>query len=307
MSNQFLGEVQAITSTDNKSLVLSGDFRLLAFAGYGSAEVQWQTRQGYRQTGQTVIGYSVQPRGISITITTEQQISREDFWRNRSLLLEYFRPNRGTDDRGNELTLTLIMANGTRRAIKAYYNGGLELDGDEDNNFIINGSISLTCFNPIWYDPYAISVTPEPSSDVDLVFPIEFPIEFGLDGLAFITDDLAYEGTWRSYPKITLVGPYSSATLENTATGIAFQLGVAISEGESRIIELSEEGFSIVDQNGTSKFNELVSGANLVGFNIRPASELAVGTEQTLKTILVNGSEGISSTTYEYHNRYWGI
>lgn len=305
----YLGEIQTITTVDGKTLALTGDFKLQAFSGYGSAEVQWLTRQGYRQTGQTVYGYSAQPRTISITITSEGQPSREEYWRNRAVLLEYFRPNRGEDDRGNEMTITVIRKDddGSRRSIKAYYAGGLELDGDTDNNFIINGNVQMVCYNPIWYDPKSTTVTPDSSSDTDLVFPIEFPIEFGLDGLAFVTDDLAYEGTWRSYPKITLVGPYSSATLENTATGITFQLGVSIDEGESRIITLSEEGFSIVDQDGISRFNELVSGANLVGFNIRPSSELPADTEQTLKTTLVNGSEGISSVTYEYNTRYWGI
>lgn len=302
---QFLGEIQALTTADNQVLALTGSVYTQAFSGYGAPPVQWISRKGYLQAGQTAVGYSVDSRTISLTVTTERQVSREDFWLEREKLLNIFRPNRGLGI-GNELTLTLIRMDGSRRAIKCFYAGGLELDGDSENNFLINGNIQLVCFNPIWYDPTVISISPESDVDDNLVFPITFPIQFGLAGNVFFSGDLAYEGTWRSYPTISLTGAYTSATLENTGTGVTFQLGVAIGAGESRIITLSEEGFIIVDQAGVNRFNELVSGANLVGFNIRPNSEIESGTIQQLKATLVNGSAE-AGVTFEYTEKYFGI
>lgn len=305
MSIRRLGEIQTLTTADGLIMAFTGDVYLQGFSGYGAPPVQWINRRGYRQTGQTAVGYSVDSRMISLTLTTEKQPSRELFWEQREKLLDIFRPNRGTGV-GNELTLTLIRQDGSKRAINCVYGGGLELDGDNENNFLINGNIQLLCLNPIWYDPSLVIIAPESSVDNNLIFPITFPIQFGLAGKIYLTEDLEYDGTWRSYPKITIQGAYSSATLENIGTGVNFQLGVAIGAGETRTITLSEEGFMIVDQDGVNRFNELVSGANLVGFNIRPNSEIAVGTIQRLKATLINGSDE-SSVVFEYSTKYFGI
>lgn len=306
---QPIGEVYSITTIDNKSLIFSGEFFLQAIGGMGMPPIDYQTRQGYRQQGSSVVAYTLKERPLQLAITTTSNIDRSEFWRERSRLLDYMRPNRGTDGLGNELTLTVRRADDTRRSIKCRYNAGLEF-GEADiqvNDFMISEVVRLQAFNPIWYDSAVVENAPAASVDTDLVFPITFPIVFGSDGAIFITGDLAYEGTWRSYPTITIQGPYSTCRLENTATGAVITLLVSIGVTEQRIITLSEEGFSLVDGVGTSKFNELGEGSNLVGFDIRPDSELEDGTTQQLKATLVNGVEGQSAVTFEYFTRYIGI
>lgn len=301
-------EVQSITTVDGESLILTGDFYLLSFAGYGAPPVEWLTRQGYKQVGQSVIGYNVQPRTISLTLTSQRAVTRDEFWELRRKLLEFFRPNRSSDDRGNELILTVLRADNTRRSIRCFYGGGAELDGDTDNNFLVNGNIQLVCYNPIWFGASSTTISPQPTVDDNLVFPITFPIQFGLEGSVYLTGDLLYDGTWRSFPTITLVGPYSSATIENLATGVTILLSTTIQQGEERIITLSEEGFTIVDQDGVNRFNELQAGSNLIGLSIKPESELPEGAPaQQIKITLVSAEDGISSATVTFFTRYFGI
>lgn len=302
-------ELISLTTVDGEALFFSGEFFCQAFGGFGMPPISYQTRQGYRQQGSSVVAFTLSERPIQLSIVTTTNQLRSEFWRERSRILDYLRPNRGTDGLGNELTLTVRRDDDTKRSIKCRYNGGLEF-GDSDiqaNDFMVNEVIRLQAFNPIWYDSAVVASAPSASVDTDLVFPITFPITFGSDGAIFITGNLTYEGTWRSYPTITIQGPYSTARLENTATGAVITLLVSIGVTEQRIITLSEEGFSIVDGLGTSKFNELGEGSNLVGMDIRPDSELATGVTQQLKATLVNGVSGQSTVTFEYFSRYIGI
>lgn len=304
-------EIYSITTIDGETLFFTGEYYLQnpTPAGLGLPPVDYQTRQGYRQQGSSVVAYTLKERPMQLAIVTTSNCNRDEFWRERSRILDYLRPNRGTNGLGNELTLTVRRADNTKRSIKCRYNGGLEF-GDSDtgeNNFNVNEVLRLQAFNPIWYDSAEVTNAPAASVDTDLIFPITFPIVFGSDGAIFITGDLAYEGTWRSYPTITIQGPYSTCRLENTATGTVITLLVSIGVTEQRIITLSEEGFSVADGIGVSKFNELGEGSNLVGFDIRPDSELEDGTTQQLKATLVNGVAGQSSVTFEYFTRYIGI
>ena len=304
-----IAEVYSLTTIDDRTLFFTGEYFLQSINGLGMPPIDYQTRQGYKQQGSSVVAYSLKERAIQLAITTTTNQERSEFWRERSRILDYLRPNRGTDGLGNELTLTIRRADNTKRAIKCRYNGGLEFaDNDiQENSFMINEVVRLQAFNPIWYDTAIIDNAPSASVDTDLVFPITFPITFGTEGTVFTTADLTYEGTWRSYPTITIQGPYSTCRLENTGSGAVITLLVPIASTEQRIITLSEEGFSVVDGIGVSKFNELGEGSNLIGFDIRPESELVAGTTQRLKANLVGGVAGASTVTFSYYTRFIGI
>lgn len=300
---QYLGEMQSIRTVQGVSLPFTGEVYLLSSTGYGMPRVSYQTRKGYKQMGETIVDFQLGRRILNVTLKTLPNTDRDSYWADRAKLLETFNPSTGmsTTVIGNELTLTVSRKDASKRAIKCWYQSGLEFEDDidiSDNSFSIDPTITLIAPNPIWYNPSLISQSVAGGVSENLIFPITFPILFGETGANF-TYSYTYGGTWRSYPKITITGPYTTARID--INGIFIKLGVAISSSQQRIIDLNEEGFSITDGNGNSKFSELVSGSNLVDAYIPPLDS------GNVIISLLNGIPGTSIVTIEYYERYIGI
>jgi hypothetical protein len=206
------------------------------------------------------------------------------------------------------LKLTLRREDDSKRFINCFYESGLEFqdDNESENAFRIQTTVNVFCPTPIFYDSAETVISPSAEVASELVFPITFPISFGSSGTVFKSCNLNYEGTWRSYPVITIDGPYTTATLTLQPFNIGILLANAIGIGEQRIISLSESNFSIVDENGLDKFSD-VQSANLVDFNIRPSDQLATGETQSIDVNLLNGVDGTSAVTIDYNTAYIGI
>lgn len=298
----YLGDVFSITTYDGaEQFFPSGGLCLLAYGGFGAPPTEWITSRGYRQHGMSVLDYSVQPRTITLEIIQSGQkfCSREDYWNARASLHNILRPNRG-----GPLTLTLTTAKGTQRSLMIYPDPGMINPGTdmETNNWSVRESIDFVAFDPFWFDPRQRVVVRVATVDVDLVFPTEFPISFGVFGGRFVFD-VAYNGTWKSYPKFVVHGPYNLATFINRSTGAQFQLVIPITIGAQRIINLDPAQRSIVDGNGDNRFSDLSPNAaysNLVDFHLEPQQI------QTIEVIL-SGIGTTTAITMQYYERYWGI
>jgi len=139
-----------------------------------------------------------------------------------------------------------------------------------------------------------------------LIFPITFPITFGTSDEFFTTGNITYAGTWRTYPIITITGPYTRANIQQVTMGINIALSVAITAGETRIIDLTPGAQSITDGNGDNKFSDLGAGSDLVDFAIYPDPEVAGGI-QSITAQLVGGVAGVSGASISYYERYFGL
>lgn len=302
-----LSEIVSIETVDGQKLKFTGEFYLRGFANFGMAPVEYITQKGYKQIGESVRDFTLSAKSIPLSIFTSENLSRTEYWQERARIIDIFRPNRGLNNL-NRLKITIRRKDNSRRYIYCFYENGLEFqDIDDDRNaFRIQTSVNLYCPTPIWYDANETSLSPSASVASELVFPITFPIQFASSGAVFATGDLAYTGTWRSYPTITIDGPYTTATLTLEPFGASILLANAIGVGEQRIISLSETGFSIVDENGLDAFGD-VQSANLVDFYIRPDDQVPVGETQLIDVNLLNGSEGTSAVTIAYNTAYIGI
>lgn len=276
--------------------------QFLTYGDWGAAPTQYQTRRGYKQDGSTEVDFQLEPRTISLQLHRNPACSRQDYWNNRLALHEFLRPNRN-----GPITFTLRQPDGALRSLIVRADPGLEfppLPVDE-NNWDIREQIDFIAFDPIWFDPGAVIYANAASADTQLVFPITFPIIFGLSGTFFTTGSFTYAGTWKSYPTMTLTGPYTRAVITNVTTGISIVLSVAILAGEQRIITLTPGNQSIVDAFGVNKFSDLSPGSNLIDFNIRPDPEVAGGIQE-IQAGFVDGTSG-SAFTLEFDNRYFAI
>lgn len=309
---QTLSEIISITTVDGVHLAFASAWLIDGFANFGAAPVIYQTQEGYKLIGSRVLDFTLSDRRMTILLRQHKgSNTRPEYWTRRNEIIDFFRPNRGTD--GNEITLTINRPDGDggriKRRIQCRYENGLEFeDFDESvNPFAVDVAINLIAHNPIWEDATQTIKTVSSSQDTELVFPITFPIVFGESGLVFNTGDLDYLGTWRAYPTITITGPYSTAKVENLGTGVFFQLSVPILTGESRIITLSEQTFSIVDQSGNSKFDELDENSNLSEMYIPTLGEIISGGSQALKATLQGATDGVSGFQVEYNTAYYGV
>lgn len=299
-----LGDVHYLETTNadgtTNQLFLSGDWSLLDRGNYGSPPINWQTESYYQGHGERVVDYRLNPRAIGLTIVHNGRGTRGDYWDNRKKLLDFMRPNYARATK-----LVIVNADGEQRAIDVRAEPGASFEPSNDASFVINQTVQLIAHNPFWYNPSISQPAISSSVDDHLVYPITFPIEFGSSGTLYTTGDLAYSGTWRTYPKITINGAYSQATITNTGTGIELQLINSISSGEQRVIEFDPEiGRGVVDGSGLNKMSDLSISSNLVDFYIVPWSELT--STQKIEVSLTS-TNGTSSVSVEYYTRYYGI
>lgn len=297
----YMGDVHIIRTFDGQELVLpDSENKLIAYGNYGAPPIHHITRRGYKQDGSTKIDYTILERNLSIELWRAPACNRSVYWQNRLALHDLLRPNRG-----GSLELILTIPDGTQRAIKVDANPGAVFPIDvDDNSWNIDEPIEFIAFDPIWYDPNETVISAASAADAELVFPIDFPIWFGTGGDIF-QQSITYLGTWKSYPILTLTGPFTFGIIENLSTGVAIYLTAPVLAGETRIIDLTVGAISITDASGASKFGELGPDSNLVDFNLRPDPEVPGGV-QILRAILTDQSVG-SSFEISYNERYWAI
>lgn len=280
MIDTNLGDVHQIITADGEYWTIPDRETVFqAYGNYGAPPIEFITRRGYKQHGVTFIDYLLSPRTVSVSLYRKQTCSRSRYWQHRNELHELLRPNRG-----GPITLVLRQASGAKRALKVWANPGAVFAGQDTNSWNIDEELELIAFDPIWYDPTTIDQAVLLTVDSSLIFPITFPITFGLSGAQFVYP-ITYTGTWQEYPTLILSGPYTTATIVNEATGVSLTMAQGCLEGDTRTIVLTPGSQSIVDAAGNNKFNDLAPDSDLVNFNIRP-NPLVTDGIQTIRATL---------------------
>ena len=296
----FIGEVFQLTNAAGNVLEFNQAIYLPVYTNFGVPRVNYITRQGYKQDGSTPLDAILGERFLSITLFHEETLTRDAWWELRRSLVQFFRP-----EIGKPITLTILQPSGKLFSIDVYADPGPEFATPiESNEWNLQERIALRAFNPLWFKSPSISNDLVATEDTQLVFPITFPITFGIAGVAFTTGDLNYQGSWKSYPKITLTGPYTTATLRLINTDISIQLLSAIVIGQKRILDTDPSRISLVDELGNSRFNELSLPSNILDFFIPASPE---GLTEVINITLLNGIVDTSGVLIEYRENYLGI
>lgn len=299
-------EFHMLETYDGRELVLGSgfevDLNLQGTGNFGASPTNYQTRRGYQQDGVTEISYNLLPRPITVTVYHPHMSNRDDYWDLRQRLLDFLRPNRG-----GPLLYKILRPDGTQRALTVRADPGFVFNTQANrNSWDIEENLTFIAHDPLWFDP--AQTTPTISSDTgdELSFPAFVPLEFGIIGVQFTTGTLTYDGTWKSYPVITLIGPYTSCVVNNRITGASLTFTTSIIAGERRVITLTPGNQSIVNSDGDNKFSELAPSSNLIDFYIQ--SELTTnGTAFAIDAVFVGGTVGQSNFILQFYNRYFGI
>lgn len=296
------GDILYLQTADGEQLFVPDDnVKFLTYGGFGAPPVTFLTHKGYKQHGETEVDYLLEPRTVSVELWRAAGCTRQEYWDNRLALHEFLRHNRN-----GPLQFILREPGGKRRALTVRANPGLQfpMPGTDTNNWSVDEVIDFVAFDPVWFDPDTKYVNISSVLHQDLVFPITFPIVFGTYTLGTVS--VTYIGTWKSYPTITVYGPYSSVWIENVTTGAKIILTTPVTGGDVRIITLTPGAQSIVDGAGANCFGDLSVDSDLVGFNLRPDPEVAGGI-QSFQITFVGGVAGTSAVQLAYHERYFAI
>ena len=101
-----------------------------------------------------------------------------------------------------------------------------------------------------------------------------------LNEMIFSTDEINYEGTWHTFPKITLTGRFNFCKLVNPVTGAYIEINDTVPSGEKRILETNplnvNYGFYKLDSDGKAEnlIHKLTEDSNLTNFIFPAANEL---------------------------------
>lgn len=288
----------------------TGSFYISSFDGFGNPNIEYSTENTFFQDGQTVNNFIASPRALSFSLVAqlndEDRKVRQDWWDLRLEILRFLSPASGT--------LTFQLTNDNHEVFelnKIYPTNGLTLDGgtynQDRNDGRIQEQISLTAYDPIWRKtPIESTGDLVPTVDDSLVFPFSFDgstgMLFGIGG-ARVNQNITYNGTWRTYPKITINGPYNTCTITNQQNGAYIYLINPITSSETRVIDLTSpiDGFSIVDSSNVSKIHELNLGSSLTDFFFSPDQNNGVTVN------LLGGNTTDSRVKVEYYEKYLGI
>lgn len=298
-----LGDLIHLTTYDGMELFFGdADVKLLTYGNLGSPPTEFITRRGYKQNGSSEVDWLLQSRTITVELWHSPGCDRQHYWDLRSELHSFLRPNRN-----GPITFTLRTPNGDLRSIIVRADPGMVFPAQaNNNNYSPQESFDFIAFDPTFFNSAQAVLTLSAATQLQLIFPITFPITFGTSDEFLTTGAITYLGTWKSYPIITLTGPYTRAVITNIDTGIVLFMSVAIGTGEQRIIDLTPGSQSITDALGNNKFSDLGAGSNLIDFALLPDPEVAGGI-QTITIQLVDGVASVSGASLSYYERFFGI
>lgn len=300
-------EFDQIITPDNITVTLN-DYRKYfswGFRGRGIPPAAHRTERGPFQHGDTLLGYVLRPRTMSLVVR-RNECSRQEYWDARDEFLDTLRPNRHGET-FDMLTLRKILPDRSMRDIRAIIDAGPEfIEEDEDrwDEFSFQEVLRFVAYDPIFYDPQEIFISYSPSSDDELAFPLTFPIKFSPAGSTesfYITNI----GTWESFPEFVLVGPMKDPVIRNITTNENIKLVYTIPAGKSVTISLAYGNKYVEDSIGNNLIGSITSDSDFASFSL------------AVHPLATNGVNSIGFSAYDmsansevimrYYTRYIGI
>ena len=163
----------------------------------------------------------------------------------------------------------------------------------------------------MFFNPTATSVSASPTLDAtpNLNFPVTLGPALGIifsSGSVDETFNISYNGTWTTYPTITITGPLTNITITNTTIGDKLVLTTVLDAGKTITISLMPGLKTIVDSDGNNLMDALSTDSDLVTFSIEP-DPLATNGTNAVRLQGSNGVEGASAITFAFNEKFVAI
>ena len=299
------GDVSASDWDEVYSFHDNGERALMSFTGWGMPAIDYVTQKGPYQHGLTVLDYRLQPRVIQMTHRRTGGC-RDDYWDHRLSFINALRPNRGVGGCLHRARLRKVFEDGSKRDLYVMIEKGpmFEPRGRDWDEWSIMETIRFIAHDPIIFNPTQQNATWTLAASNELVFPITFPIFFGGSILNDILN-VTYNGTWMTYPVITILGPLNGARIINNSTDEQIELNFDVQAGKTITIDLNYGAKTVVNQDGTSYIGSVSSDSDLATFHIAPAPEVAGGVNE----LVVEGASADANTAVSitWNDKYIGI
>jgi hypothetical protein len=282
---------------------------LLSEEGLGMPGIEYITQKGPFQHGETLIDFRLSPRIIQMLIRNNG-CSRDEYWANRRLMMNMLRPNRQLTGSMSPGVLRKKFSDGSVRDIQVLVESGPVFSAKNLNSWDewgIQESIRFVAFDPTFYDPVIKSVNSGNvvvSDPNNWVLSFSFAMIFGTS-LVISLSSVTYNGTWSSFPTITLEGPMNNFSIQNSSTGELIEYTRNILAGEIVVISLEFGNKTVTDGTGNNLIGFISPESDLETFHIAPDPEVPGG----VNDIYVNAvSLTIESrVTISYYERFIGI
>lgn len=279
------------------------NFMWQSHAGFGLAPVHRQTIRGPQQSGDTDMGFLLDPRNIMLSIRI-MGTSLDDLFSKQAQLLQMTAPS------ASALSLCFTrLASGIVRQIDGYAVGGLDFASAQRGGFTLVTPIMIRSNDPTWYDPttgfVGFSVG---GGSGTLAVPLAVPINVGASTIN-ASQAINYAGTADSYPFMTITGPITNPILtvaDGTNTYALDFTGVTIAGGDTRVIDTRYPNKTVVDASGTNKVGDLTTASALATLKI---TKLSPGETTHANTVTISGSSVNSATRIDvnYFTRFIGV
>lgn len=233
--------------------------------GLGFPSVRHVTRRGYKQDGETHVASQLQARTINLKVT-EVYASRQAMFDGHMAWFARFAPGA---DAG---TLRRVLPNGAAYEIDVRFQSGLEAgSGERLGHRVQSYVLQLKAPDPIWRAVDTLSAESRAIAGAE-----EFSLPFGapfwyIDPANRIPDvRIAYGGSWRAYPTVTLTGPVASPYLLHVERAAEIRLFASIEAGETLTLTPGQEGATAETSAGRDLAGRLSDTTDLAGFCLQP-------------------------------------
>lgn len=262
------------------------------------------TERGPLQHGSTYLDFRLDDRTI-VLIAHIQGSTEREYQEHRNHMLRMFAP------RAAQMALRWNLQDGTTRQIDGRPRGGLTLPRNliEQRQTIGMGqteAIEFQCFDPTFYDPTQRGVNFELNAwQAGMAVPTPVPTIIGttLDQ----TNVVSYQGTWRTFPIITIIGPITDPIIENETTGEVLDFdGTTIASGDIWSIDLRYGYKTITDQDGTNQIAALSDDSDLATWHLKAIDLDLSGQNNTIR-VIGQATDENTNVLILYYERYIGI
>lgn len=283
----------------------------IANDGFGAPPIQRYTESGALQDGSTDVGFKLNPRILNIT-TNILADNREEYWSLRDQLLYILAPREDPLQLRVTKKYYAAVPDATQdpgesgfakrtRTLDCYLTSGLTYssDGKQGNYNGHRVSFELTAPNPVWYDPTQrlISFGDNMFASGELDEPLS----------------VIYNGTWKTYPIITLYGPLDDLVITNSDTGDVLDFtgfdipDYTVNPTEGVVTVDCRYGYKTITNAGaTNLINKLSPDSDLATFSLQPDPLVEDGIN-TLTVTATNDITSISYVIFTYYDRFIGL
>ena len=273
--------------------------------GLGLPPVAHASERFAQQDGETLRHIALQRRVLSVPFEiltstyTAMWDSKRDLYRFLSTVKSPY-------------TWIATLPDGSVRQLDCYYSGELSMPFDPAWGPVLHKDVGQwTAYDPTWYDPVSVLWAFAVSGG-------EGSWGWEPDGLGYdagwggsVADgtpvSFTYQGTWRAYPVITLVGPMQDMVITHHTTGLvlAFDAGYALDPGDSIVIDLAQ-GHKTVTHSADGNIADSLTDASDLGTWHIAEHPYAVNGVNSIGVAFTGG--GVASrVSLRFHTRYLAL